>query len=196
LTLIVYRQGKPWLKFDLAVIATLQLAALAHGSYRLYERKPDYLVFAVDRLEYLSQNQIDPALIRYEQLHAKRFAELTQVFARLPEDPAEYQRFLESVVWDGQPDLQSRAEYWEPWASGADVIRDRITPIRDIRTANSAELEMLDAAVRRFGDTHDTLGLLPIGGIDKDLSMLLDRNSLEILDVIGVNPWQEAVPIR
>ena len=55
LTLIVFKQGKPGLKFDLTVIALTQIAALVYGTYTLYKEKPDYMVFSIDRLEFVSK---------------------------------------------------------------------------------------------------------------------------------------------
>ena len=138
LTLIVYKQGKPGLKFDLTVIALIQIVALVYGSYRLHEEKPDYLVFAVDRLEFISKNRIDPSLFAYDESQAKRFANLVQVFARTPEDPEEYQRYFDSIVDDGKPDLESRPEYWEPWSEGIDVIRKKVKSIEDINPTSAA----------------------------------------------------------
>ena len=40
LTLIVYKEGKPGLKFDLAFIAAVQLLALSYGSYTLHGARP------------------------------------------------------------------------------------------------------------------------------------------------------------
>lgn len=45
LTLIVYRVGKPELKFDLGVIVVVQLAALLYGSFALWSVRPALLVF-------------------------------------------------------------------------------------------------------------------------------------------------------
>ena len=51
LTLIVFKPGKKGLKFDLALIATVQISALIYGIYILYSERPAYLVFSIDRFE-------------------------------------------------------------------------------------------------------------------------------------------------
>lgn len=188
LTMVVYVHGKPGLKFDLTVIALLQVSALIYGAYRLYDEKPDYLVFAIDRLEFIPSKQIDQSAIPFDGSELKRFAKLSQVFARLPEDPEEKQRFLSSIM-DGQPDLERRAEYWEPWASGADAIRDSIKPIDEIKPTSTKERENIKDAIETYGDLHPNLGVLPIGGIERDLGMLIDRDTLDVLDVLNANPW-------
>ena len=189
LTLLVYKHGKRGMKFDLIVIALLQSAALAYGSYKLYDEKPDYLVFAIDRLEFIPGKQVDQSAIRYNELRTKPFAELIHVFARPPEDPDEYQRYLSSVAFDGKPDLERRTEYWEPWAAGVDNIRGQLKFLGDIRTISAEEQEIVQQAIDDYSEAHPNLGVLPIGGIEKDLGILLDRDSLEVLDILNANPW-------
>jgi len=187
LTLVVYKHGKPGLKFDLTVIVLIQFVALVYGTYTLHDEKPHYLVFSVDRLEFVAKKQVDQTAIRYDELRKKPFAELIQVFARAPEDPDEFQRFLDSVMFEGRPDLESRAEYWEPWDAGTDVIRRRIKQIEDLDATTSREEATLARAIDKYAGAN--LGVLPIGGIEADIGMLLDQDTLEILGVLHVNPW-------
>jgi len=189
LTLVVYKEGKRGLKFDLIVIALMQVAALTYGSYKLYNEKPDYLVFAVDRLEFIPGKQIDRSALRYEELRTKPFGELVYVFARPPEDPDEFQRYLSSVTFDGQPDLERRAEYWEPWAAGSNEIRSQLKSLDDIITPTAEARRTVQQAIDDYASAHPELGVLPIGGIDKDIGILLDQESLEILGVFNANPW-------
>ena len=189
LTLIVYKHGKPGLKFDLSVIALVQIVALVYGAHTLYEEKPHYLVFAIDRLEFVAQKDVDPLVMRFDESQTERFAGLVQIFAKRPEDPAEFQQYMDSVISEGQPDLERRPEFWEPWAEGADVIKLQVKPIEDMQPASAQEQEHLDQAIEEHAGDHPRLGLLPIGGIEEDVGLLLDRDSLEIIDVVYANPW-------
>ena len=189
LTLIVYKHGKPGLKFDLSVIALVQIVALVYGAHTLYEEKPHYLVFAIDRLEFVALKDVDPLVMRFDESQTERFAGLVQIFAKRPEDPAEFQQYMDSVISEGQPDLERRPEFWEPWAEGADVIKLQVKPIEDMQPASAQEQEHLDQAIEEHAGDHPRLGLLPIGGIEEDVGLLLDRDSLEIIDVVYANPW-------
>ena len=189
LTLIVYKHGKPGLKFDLSVIALVQIVALVYGAHTLYEEKPHYLVFAIDRLEFVALKDVDPLVMRFDESQTERFAGLVQIFAKRPEDPAEFQQYMDSVITEGQPDLERRPEFWEPWAEGADVIKLQVKPIEDMQPASAQEQEHLDQAIEEHAGDHPRLGLLPIGGIEEDVGLLLDRDSLEIIDVVYASPW-------
>lgn len=50
LTLLVFKAGKPSLKFDLTVIALLQASALAYGAWVIAESRPAYVVFFGNQL--------------------------------------------------------------------------------------------------------------------------------------------------
>lgn len=189
LTLIVYKQGKPGLLFDLWFIALVQVAALVYGSYALNAGRPHYMVFSVDRITLITNQGIDPSAIRYEELAEKPLRDVVRVFARAPSDPLEMEQLMESVIFEGQPDLERRTEYWEPWLSGTETIRDAIVPLDEFESASELEQQAIAEAIDRFSADHPNLGILPIGGIEEDISMLMDRDTLADLAVIKVNPW-------
>ncbi len=189
LTLIVYRQGKPGLKFDLSVIALVQLTALVYGTHTLFEERPSYVVFAIDRVEFIARKDVDESQIRFESLRSNPLGSLVHAVARSPEDPEEFQRFFDSVMFDGKPDLERRPEYWEPWHDGADIIRSRIQPLASVEGESDGEKAALERARSRYGSAYASLGLLPVGGTEEDLAALIDTRSLTIIDVVHVDVW-------
>jgi hypothetical protein len=189
LTLIVYVHGKWGLKFDLFFIAVVQLTALLYGSYTLYAERPSYMVFAVDRVSLVGKKAIDPTLIAYDEILDMPIGRMQKVFARKPVGDA-YQTFLDSVLFQGKPDLEYRTEFWEPWQSGKDIIRSSIQAISDFEPADSEEQDEIANAVRTYGDAHPNLGFIPIGGIEDDIGLLMDIDTLLPLGVIEINPWE------
>lgn len=189
LTLIIYKHGKPGLLFDLWFIALVQLTALGYGSYTLNSERPYYLVFSVDRITLITNQGIDSSSIRFEEIAKKPLRDVVRVFARAPSDPLEMERLMESVIFEGQPDLERRPEYWEPWQSGSETIRAAIIPLEDFEPASELERQRIAEAIERFSADHPNLGMLPIGGIEDDIGMLMDMDSLTELGVIRINPW-------
>jgi hypothetical protein len=89
LTLLVYKHGKPSLKFDLTVIAMLQIAAMAFGLHTAWQSRPAYIVATSDRFRMVFANEIDaasaaraPAEFRRSPMFGPRI-----VAAPLPNDP-------------------------------------------------------------------------------------------------------------
>ncbi|MFD1438145.1 type IV pilin accessory protein [Acinetobacter sp. ANC 4282] len=58
LGLLVYKEGKKTLKFDLTVIIAIQIAALCYGIYSIEQGRPAWLVYNVDRFELVRKNDI------------------------------------------------------------------------------------------------------------------------------------------
>ncbi|MGJ4728405.1 hypothetical protein [Luteimonas sp. SDU101] len=90
LTLIVYRQGKPSLKFDLAVIALCQLAFLGYGLYVLGQSRPVFLLGQPDRFTLVLADEIAPEALREAPRPEWRKLSWTGpvlVATRVPTDP-------------------------------------------------------------------------------------------------------------
>jgi hypothetical protein len=68
-------------------------------------------------------------------------------------------------------------------------MRSQFKLVEDINPASPREQENLQRAIDDYAADHPNLGILPIGGIEKDLGMLLDRDTLEVLGVLNANPW-------
>lgn len=59
LTLIVYKPGKPSLRFDLTIIAILQLAFLGYGLHTLWGSRPVFLVGLPNRMSLVFANEVE-----------------------------------------------------------------------------------------------------------------------------------------
>lgn len=189
LTLIVYKKGKPSLKFDLSVIATIQLVALAYGVHTFYQERPYYMVFVVDRFALTSERYVDKSQVKYEELKHKPFADVIMVFARSPEDPEEYQRLLRSVMEDGQPDLDARPEYWEPYSAGISFVLNKAKPIGKLKGSSDVDKQRIQDAVDRYAVENRDIGYVPIASFKRDFAMVLDLETAEPLGIIKVDPW-------
>lgn len=64
LTLVVFKSGKKSLKFDLAVIALMQLIALAYGSYTMFNARPVFTAFADGEFSVATAGELDSAELK------------------------------------------------------------------------------------------------------------------------------------
>ena len=189
LTFIVFKPGKRGLKFDMAFIFTVQIAALAFGAITLFNERPHFLVFAVDRFTAVPARHVDMNALRYEELQDKPLGSPILVYARLPEDQSERSALIDSVLFEGKPDLERRAEYFEPYENGAETIRGRAIALTEFQAVNPAEETEVARAKRR----HDALPLLVIpasSNTQEDFSLLLDEETLEPVKAIRASSWR------
>lgn len=188
-TLIVYKHGKAGMTFDLVVIAMLQVGALTIGTYVLYQERPGYLVFAVDRFNLIAEIDVDSSQIDDRQLSLDSNDVPVLVHARLPDDPDVRQQLLEDVAFEGQPDLEYRVEFWEPYSFGADALREAVTHLDDFEARSDRDAAVIADVHERHEAHSSRLGVLPIGKLDEDLAMLIDLATLQPIDVLEVDAW-------
>lgn len=191
LTLILFRPRKPGLVFDLSVILTIQLAALVYGTTALYQERPYYLVFAVDRLEILAYKDVDSSMIEYEELRRKPFIGPILAVASLPEGQDEFQRLLEETAFEGKPDIERRPEFWSPYANRSDDVIARARSLAELlerypeaRTEISKLTESLDAEI-------DDLAYIPLVGRETSFAFVIDAETATPIDIIDVDPWSD-----
>ena len=117
ITLVIFRSGKPGLRFDLWTIAVLQSAALAYGGYVVAEARPAFIVFAKDQFEVVGALELNPA-----DLAAARRAEYRRiplggpalVAIQPPSDPDERQALLFLALERGK-DMRHFPRYYVPY---------------------------------------------------------------------------------
>lgn len=191
LTFVVFKSGKPGLKFDLATIFAVQAVALLYASVTLFNARPHFLVFAEDSYAAVAAVAVDMSAIRVDELKSKPLGEPLMVFTELPQDRDARQAFLDGVLFDGEPDLQYRPDLYRPYAEGAAKIRAAAKRIEDFVPADASETEEVAGARKRFGDEYPALGIVPSLSIVDDFALVIDLDSLEPLAAIRVNAWQE-----
>ena len=190
LTFVVFKSGKPGLKFDLSVIALVQIAALVYGATVIYQERPYYMVFAVDRFQLVPKKGIDPSQLKYDDLKEKPWIGAVHVFAGLPEDPKAMSKFTEEVVFEGKPDLERRPEFWHPTT---DYASDAPAEAEDLHKLLEEDDETAEKAKRlfeKYQSEHANIGYVPLVGRTSDFAMVLDMDTGEQLEVLDVDPYQ------
>lgn len=191
LTLIVFKPGKPGLGFDLICIGLGQLAALLYGGTLIYQQRPSFIVFGVDRFTIVSAANVDFDQLRYPEL--KRVAGIGPMLAEAkpPKDPKLRQELLFAVVLEGQKDLEFRAELYEPYRPDPQHLRSRTIDLSTIATLNADAKHAIEAfIVSRGGRLEDYL-YLPLRGRSKDIVMVLSPKDGKPVGSIRTSPWLE-----
>lgn len=189
-TLIIFRQGKKGLKFDLATIAVAQFAALLYGTSVLYESRPAWIVFVVDRFELVRANDILPQ----ERPKAKPPFDVLPltgprvVGVRLPTDPEA--RFLLGFSGIAGRDVQDYPQYFVPYALVRSQVAARAKPYGDLRRFNPGAETRIAALPGKWGRAPGDLGFVPMRAGKADLTALVDRKTGDYLGTSSLHPWQ------
>jgi hypothetical protein len=186
LTLIVFNKGKKNLRFDLSVIVACQLVAFAYGLWTVAEGRPAWAVFNVDRfdivqaccVDYRKADQI-PANYRHPSWFGPGW-----VSAKVPTDVEARNTMTFEAVF-GHVDLPQRADLYKPLSAEAEQIRAKAFPMERLLKFNSAEEVQ---AVRQRWPQADSW--LPMMSKAKSLTVLLHRETAEVVAVVDLRPWE------
>lgn len=191
MTWLVYTKSKRRLLIviDLSVIVLIQLAAMAWGMLSLYNNRPYFMVYTVDRFEVLSQRDIDLAWIPDPRFLDKPFAGPVLLYANMPTDPAAYQKLLREVMFEGKPDLQFRPEFWSIYAERKQLALEKSRPLDELRDARPDKINRIDQLVNHHGGEIDQLSFVPALIKDGQFAVILDAHSGDVIDTLQINPW-------
>lgn len=188
LTLILYKPGKPGLLFDLSFIAVIQLAALIYGTTIIYQERPYFVVFAVDRFEVLAYTEIDPDAIPNAALREKPLVGPIMAVAVFPESEKERQALLNSV-FAGKPDIERRPEYWDLYANHFASIVERAIPLTKLADQLPDARDKINAFIRSRTDVDELIGI-PVVGKKGVFNLVLNKTTQRPVGVIDFDLWE------
>jgi hypothetical protein len=191
ITTIIYVPGKWGLKFDLVVIGTLQLAALAYGVYTLFEARPVYFVFVKDRFELVRANdfsagQLEGAPAGYGSLS---FTGPRLIGAKIPTGLTASQQFDLIMSGIGGMDIHLMPRYYVPYEEVRSLAREKGEPLQKLRDRNPGHAAELDALIAGTRRKESELRFLPMRAGKTDLTMIIDAANGNVLKISSLKPW-------
>ncbi|KOR30951.1 hypothetical protein TI04_03300 [Achromatium sp. WMS2] len=191
LTLIIFKEGKKGLKFDLTVIALVQIIAMGYGLHTMYQARPVFLVFTKDRFELVTAAEIPPqnlADAKYEQYRHLPLTGPITAAVKFPEDYKESQDMLFTALSTGL-DYQNFPKYYVPY--------------QELTTQVIAKGRFVDAWLPDSPTVHKKLSqYLRSHNLDKsqvkfvaltakkhDQIVVIDANSGSIHQILDIDPW-------
>jgi hypothetical protein len=191
LTLIVFDPRKKSLKFDLAVIALLQLSALAYGIHVMFEARPVYNVFVVDRFEAVAANQVDPESLAKVTAPEFRTLPVTgpQIIAARQPDDAQRQADIVISAMSGGADLANLADLYVPYAQFRQAAARRARPLAELVKRQPGDAAAIRSFVAGSGRAEDAVGFLPMKARNRDMTVIVDARSGDVVGILPVYPW-------
>ena len=189
LTLLVYRHGKPGMRFDLAVIALLQFGFFAYGAHAFWVSRPVFIVGAVDRFELVFANELAPEALDaatppYDRLGAGR---PRLVGLALPREPAARSALLLEEI-AGKKAIHQPRLYRSFDTVAAQLLR-HARPVDEVARVDATAREALEEALRRHDLAARNVRWLPLDSSRGGAIQLVDAGTGWPLDTISVDPW-------
>ena len=193
LTLIIFKPGKLGLRFDLYAIALVQVAALIYGTSIIYQDRPSFMVYAIDRFELVPWKDIDATMFQYDELKNRPSIGVVPIFAALPEDPQELSDLTVGVIYEGESDLERRPEFWHPYDDRASEVTALAKDIQELLTEDEKVAAVAEQVIERHERDHANLGVVPLIGRTSSFAVVLDLESGEQLEIVDIDLYQLAI---
>ncbi len=193
LTFVLFKPNKPKLKFDLSIVAVIQIAALSYGMFTIYKGHPLYVTYAVDRFTIVTANEVDPQRAKIKKYIKSKFTGPDMAFAKIPEDQEAANKLLFEVL-EGAPDIDKRPELYHLYEDNLDNVFAKSINLERIFKNKDTKKELL-----KFLDTHgdkDQFAFLPLSGNGKDVIWAISKKTGKPVDIININPWAMAVNVK
>lgn len=191
ITLVIYNPLKKSLRFDLAVVALLQMGALVYGVHVVYTVRPIYIVFNVDRFDVIGANELVPE--DWQTLAPGEFKTLPitgprLIAADLPSDPQEREALLFASAGTGL-DLANFPQYYHPYHERTAAVIAKSKPLAELREKRPESEADLTRVVKTLGQGWDDLAFLPVRARKEDLTAIIDRRNGNVVKVLPIDPW-------
>jgi hypothetical protein len=191
-TLIIYKPGKWGLKFDLVCIAIVQLSALVFGVHVMFEARPVYIAFVVDRFAIVRANGFPPGAL--EKGHEKGYDNLSWtgpkfVGVKLPTNPDE--QFNVMISGFGGVDAEYYPQYYVPYDDVRTFVKVAGKPMSTLRKYNPQNLADVDAAIAATGRKEADLRYVVMRSGKVDLTVIIDKATGDVLKITSLVPWDE-----
>ncbi|MBX3622404.1 MAG: hypothetical protein KF891_20760 [Rhizobacter sp.] len=188
-TLIVFNPAKRELRRDLLIVLLLQIGALLYGLHAVWMARPVYVVFNADRFDLVFANDLDKkklAKARIEQFRTLPYWGPEIIGAKPPADAKRRMDILVSALGGGD-DIAQMPEYYVPYKELAEQISVKMKPLSELIRHNPTQKGRIEALSKRF--VGENVNYLPLRGKVRDLVVLVNGDSGNVLEFADLEPW-------
>ncbi len=184
LTLIFAKQGKKLLKFDLAIIIILQLAAFVYGMYNIAMSRPVYIAFDSSRFEVVQANEIpkeslEQAEAPYSTLGwgAPKYVAVIATASAEERSTRIFSELETGVAPSKQPNL------YEPLDNQWTILTAKAHDLTELSEKNSTQ------SINKVKvDYPSANAWLPLVAYEQDMVVLLDTTHEQVIDIVDLRP--------
>ena len=184
LVLLVYKEGKKSLKFDLSIIILLQLSALIYGIYSIEQGRPAWIAFNIDRFELVRKNEIVDQNINHVQPQFQQPSWLKPQFVAtvFAKDTNQRNKDMFAEVLGGIS-IAQRPERYVNFIQAEEQIQQRVQKLELLQKFNNkTDVEKILAKYPQ------ATAFLPLKASAVDMTVLLDQNS-NVIKIVDLRPW-------
>lgn len=180
LTFMIYKKFKKTLKMDLFIIATIQLSAMAYGIYAMYQGRPVWIAFTVDRFELVRANE----LLEDNKDFLPSFFFPQYVYVNIKPINAKDQ--LDRLLFEARSNISpaQQPKYYRSFTMAAPEMQRKSRDIKELQQYNNeADLAKI---IKQY---PQATAWLPLQANFLDMVVLIDKQNGEVIKIVNLRPW-------
>tara|TARA_R110002124_G_scaffold41182_1_gene127864 strand:- start:283 stop:1026 length:744 start_codon:yes stop_codon:yes gene_type:complete len=182
LTLVVYKKHKKTLKMDLTIIAVIQFSALIYGLYSVYEARPVFVAYVIDRFELVRANDI---LEVDEQIHHLPKFGPEYIYVDLTELNAteKLDSILDETTYNISP--AQRPKFYNNFELAKPLIIEKSQNLMLLKDYNNPT--EVNKILQKYPQADS---FLPLKSNAVDMTALIDKkHNGKVIAVVDLRPW-------
>lgn len=186
LGLLVYKDGKKTLKFDLTVIILIQLSALCYGVYTIAQGRPVWIVYSVDRFELVKNNEIIDENLQKARPEYQYPSWLGPQFIamQLSLDREQRSKEMFDEVFSGVS-LAQHPERYVKLSSVKAQIQQRALPLVELQRYN--QKTHVEKTLAEYPKAN---AWLPLKANAIDMVVLVNKETASVIKIVDLRPWK------
>lgn len=181
LTFIIYQKNKRSIKFDLFIIACIQISAIGYGIYSMYEGRPVWVAFTLDRFELIRANDV----ITENDHYPSSIFKPQYVFVNIKTKTAQEQldMMLNETISNISPAQQPT--YYRPFIQAKSNIQTQSKALKDLNQYNPAIV--VERVLKKYPQAN---AFVPLKANAVDMTVLVNKDTAEIIKIVDLRPWK------
>lgn len=191
-TLVVSGPRKPareW-RTDMALIVLLQLAALGYGMWTVYQARPVYLAFEVDRFRTIHAVDVPASLLPMAPPGFQSLPGMGPKRVAVRPFRDEQERIDATLAALSGVFLGARPDLWMPYEDATRTVLDQARPIDELMSRKPAYRASIVQAIEAAKLAQGEVSYLPLAGRQDFWTVLLDARTAEPFAFLPIDPYE------
>lgn len=186
LGLLVYKEGKKTLKFDLSVIILIQIAALCYGVFSIEQGRPAWLVYNVDRFELVRKNELVNMNIQHAQPQFQKpsWFKPQYVATEFAKDTQQRNDEMFAEVFS-DISIAQRPERYVPFSQAKTQLQQHLQSLSTLKQFNDPA--RVDQLLKQY---PEATAWVPLKANAVDMVVLLNKKKAEVIKIVDLRPWK------
>lgn len=190
LTLAVFKSGKKGMRFDLIVIALLQICAFSYGMSVIARARPVFVVGEVDRFVMVTANALDDkdlAAGTSPEFRTRSWTGPRLVGAVPPKKGSDSYAAAMSAM--AGKDIDRMPKYYAPYAQVSATLLAHSQPLAAAMKKSAVAANLVNAFLRKHGGNATDYRTLPLQGRTDAFTMVVSATTGKPEAALAINPW-------